>query len=258
MINVRIYIFLFVFCALFVQTGNEAKAQSEQENIAKGYFFDGKILELQEDYTSAIEMYRNALNYDRSPGIYFAISAAYLKLDKPKEAITEINKAISLDPKEISYLKQKADIYYIYGDLNKASESYEQILSRDSDNTEVLFTLGRIYQELKMPAKALTLYEKITDGYGFDYEVLRRMYEIYFSYKNYEKCLETIKYILKLDPYDNNTQMKLAALYNITGKNEEAKNIYEKLYTLNPGSKEILTELIRLYFLSQICFESEN
>jgi tetratricopeptide (TPR) repeat protein len=243
-----IILIFFAFCF-------NAKAQSDTGYVkvsdnyyAQNLFIEGKILELQYNYVRALENYRTALNYDKSPGIYFAISNIYYETERYLDALTEINNALKLARSEIKYLEHKGHIYYKQENYQKAAEIFEDIIKLDSNYSYGLYFLARIYQELKLPSKAIIIYEKIIDNVGFDFEILRRMYEIYYEYKNYTKCVEVLEYALKLDPYDQLIRQQLANLYLKTGEADKSQKIYEELFELNPGDPVLQSEMIKIYF----------
>jgi tetratricopeptide (TPR) repeat protein len=240
-------IVFFLYGQLFAQKTNANEKVSDNYK-AQSLFIEGKTLELQYKYLPAIEYYRAALKYDKSQGIYFAISSVYYNLGNFRKALTEVNKALRLSPVNINYLEQKAGIYMGLDDYQKAAGIYEQIIALDTNYTYGLYTLARIYQELNMPSKAIGIYEKITDRIGFDYDVLRRAYEIYYKYKEYDKCVEILENVLMLDPYDIVNRQQLAALYMKIENYDEAKKIYEELFALYPDDKNIQTELVKIYF----------
>jgi tetratricopeptide (TPR) repeat protein len=220
----------------------------DKSRIALSHFIEGKTLELKNNFIGAIEKYRTALKYDESAGIYFTLASVYYKVSKFKEALTEINKALRLDPNNISYLEKLADIHLGTRDFQKAANTYEKILILDKDYTVGLYTLARLYQELNMPAKAIIVYEKITEKIGYDFDVLNKMYEIYINYKDYQKAADVLEGITKIDPYNVEVRKILASMYIRSEQIDEAQKIYEQLFMLNPDDKAVQTELVRIYF----------
>ena len=169
-------------------------AVNYKENpLAVSFFIAGKTAELKEDFRGALENYRIALRYENSPGIHFAISNINIILGNYQDALIDINNALKLSPGNTEFLEQQAKIYNGTGKYVKAAEIYEDILSREPENIPVLYSLARVYQEQKLPARAIVIYEKITDVYGFDFDVLKRMYDIYFNYKDFEINIDNIR-----------------------------------------------------------------
>lgn len=239
-----------IFLLFLLQSANSQVIENEVNSKALIYFIEGKTQELQGNYIYAIEDYMEALKYDNSPGIYFAISMVYYKLDKFSESLTEINKALLSDKLNKDYLLHKSNIMLRLNKVGDAIDIFELLYKTYSEDINIAYSLARIYEEQKNTERAIIIYENITDEYGFDYEVLRRMYDIYLNYKNYEKALDVIRYVLKLDPYDTSNRLKYAALLRILGNYDKSLSIYEELFAINPDDKNLQTELIKLYFLN--------
>lgn len=239
--------------SVFSQDKNETgKSKADQLYIkndkALSYFIDGKTLELKNDFIGAIENYRMSLKYDKSPGIFYALSKIYFKLSKFDEALTEINNSLKISPDNQNYLELLADIYIGKKDFPKAITAYEKIISLDSSYTFGLYSLARLYQETGMPSKAIVIYEKITNKIGFDFDVLNKMYDIYTGYKDLPKSIEVLESILKIDPYNTNIKKMLSSLYLRNNQFDKTKNLYEEILNLNPQDKDIQTELVKIYF----------
>lgn len=231
----------------FSYSQNNKNKQSDKER-SLGYFIDGKTLELQNNFIGAIENFREALKYEKSAGIYYALAEVYFKLGKTDEAQTEINKALKINPGDQNYLEALANIYIAKKEFQSAIDVYEKIIKQDSNYTYGLYSLARLYQELKMPAKAIVIYEKITNKIGYDFDVLNKMYDIYIGYKDYPKAIETLESLQKLDPYNITIKSILASLYIKNDDQDKARKVYEEIFTLNPDNKEVQTELVKIYF----------
>lgn len=231
----------------FPQRVNNSKDVTSDDK-ALFFFIEGKTLELRNNYIGAIENYRTALKYDKSPGIYHALADVYYRLSKPDEAFTEIKNALKLSPQNQNYLETLANIYIQKRDFRNAATTYEEIIRLDSNYTYGLYSLARLYQEMKMPAMAIIIYEKITSKIGYDFDVLNKMYDIYISYKDYGKAVESLEALLKLDPFNSGIKKILATLYLRADRIDDARFILEELFVLNPQDKDIQTELVKIYF----------
>ncbi|MBK6504364.1 MAG: tetratricopeptide repeat protein [Ignavibacteria bacterium] len=259
----RIFLQSLIFSAYI--TAISVSAYSQENNGRPVYtdkdkaidlFIEGKTLELKHDYVGAVQCYQAALKFDRSHGIYHALSDVYFRLAKYDEARIEIQNALKLDPDNIDYLENLANSYIAVKDFNKAAATYEKILKIDKDYTYGLYSLARLYEELRMPAQALEVYERITDKIGFDFDVLNKMYDIYVSNKNYVKAAEVLENVLKIDPYNMVFKRLLGSLYMQTGKYDDARRVYENVFMLNPADKAVQTELVRLYFIQNESYKA--
>jgi tetratricopeptide (TPR) repeat protein len=244
------YIFIILYFCLFVSKNSYSQTDKVSSNEqAQGYFIAGKTAELKFNYYDALQNYQTALKYDKAAGIYFAIASLQLTLDKPDDALNSINSALRISPDDVTYLELKAGILRSQEKYDKAAETYEAIIRKKPDYTYGLYSLARMYQHLNKPEKAIVIYEKITDEIGYDFDVLKRMYEIYFENKDYEKCVETLSAILKIYPFDVAYKKQLAALYVMINRPDEAEQLYTEILVIDPKDKEILTELTKIYFV---------
>ncbi len=241
---------IFLLTLFLIPSGAFSQDSTEYgiDRESLSLFVAGKSAELREDYNTAMEYYRTALKRNKAPGIYFAIANINLKTGKLQDALLEINNALKLSPDNNEYKTLKANIYYGTGKVDIAAGIYEEILSKEPENIFVLYSLARSYQELKNQDKAVIVYEQLTDIYGFDADVLKRMFDIYFSKQNYEKCAETLSYMLKLDPYNSSLMFDLASMYSKLGREDDAKGIFERLASLNPTDKQIQAEIVKIFF----------
>ncbi len=77
---------------------SEAVSPAESRNKAMEYFINGSILETKGDYAGAILEFQDALKYDTSAGIYYALGKNYFYLDKTPQALLYTKKAVQLNP----------------------------------------------------------------------------------------------------------------------------------------------------------------
>jgi len=241
-------IFLFLLAVADVYAVNVSEDTTSNRRKAEALFIEGKTLELKNNYLGAIENYKTALQFDKAPGIYYALGDLYYFLGKYEDALQYTKKALDVSPRDTEYLERLSSVYIALNDFPKAAETIEKIISIDSSYTYGLYTLARLYQEMKMPSKAITVFESITDKIGYDYEVLRKMYDIYAGFKEMDKATETLEAILKLNPYNSEIKSLLAAHYREIGRLDEAERLYEEVFAISPKDKNVQAELVKIYF----------
>ncbi|HRA99381.1 MAG TPA: tetratricopeptide repeat protein [Ignavibacteria bacterium] len=252
-INLK-YILLFCILTFLNTSESDLFSQSQKRGSvsdndkAMFYFVEAKTLELKSDYIGAVENYRNALEFDKSPGIYYSLALVYFKMNKIDESLTEIKKALNLKPNDQDFIEISANLYIVKKQFVKAIAAYEQIISLDSNYTYGLYSLARLYQETNMPANALAVYEKITAKIGYDFDVLNKMYEIYIANKDYANASDVLESMLKIDPFNANIKKILANLYLNNKDYDKARVIYENILSLDHTEKEVQNELVKIYF----------
>jgi len=123
--------------------------------------------------------------------------------------------------------------------LNTGSEEYE----KDS-----YMYLNMIYQALKNYDEQENILERASAKFPLSLDFLYNLVNVHIATKNMDKLLSTINKILEIDPNDEKVLPIKARLLESTGKNDEALEIYQRLYTLYPNNFELQTGLARANF----------
>jgi len=110
---------------------------------------EGKVLVYENDYRTALNVFRTVLSYDSSNATAnFRVAECHLNLDKPRLGKKYALRAINLDSgtnKDVYFVL--AESYHRLGELDLASESYQKFESKSSKNTNKNYeTANRIKQ----------------------------------------------------------------------------------------------------------------
>ncbi len=97
----------------------------------------------------------NALSFNNRGVLYYNEG----KKDKAQMCF---EKAVALDPDNVTFLKTLADYYYVeQGRIKEALKIYENILDENPDDLETLLAMGSIAERLGKPDVALILYNRV-------------------------------------------------------------------------------------------------
>ena len=184
---------------------------SKINSEAIDYVISGSNFEQKHMYADAILEFQDALKYDSSASIYYAISKNYRKLYK----------------------------------YNKAVEYSMKSLEIDSTFTDALELLAIVYLDLYRTAEAAKVYEKlITIKRKRQY-----LYSLAYIYEltNNEMA---IKYLEELQSTDDNEfiRNKLLELYTKENDTINTYKIIGKIYNANPKDFSTITKVFLFYF----------
>jgi tetratricopeptide (TPR) repeat protein len=210
--------------------------------LAMQHLIDGSVEEVKGDYAKAVLEFQDALRYDQDPAIYYALSKNYSLLGKHSLAIDAGRKAVSGAPDQLAYRRNLADVFVIAFDYDAAAEQFEEILSRDSSQMDVMYSLARIYQA-KKPIRALEVYNEITRRFGAEWDVLLQVAEINTKLGRLDKAADALKDMTLIDPANKVLKERLAQTYVGAGKFDEALVVYNELRDLNPEDVGIMAEI---------------
>jgi tetratricopeptide (TPR) repeat protein len=164
----------------------------------------------------------------------------FVQQGKLPNAISEYEKVIKEDPKDLTVLNTIGDLYARVGNNDQATYYFKRV--------------GDQYAQNGFAVKAIAIYKKLTKFGPYNAENTTKLAELYGQQGLYndarvhymqvadhllksgdnQQAARVFQKILELDPENAHTQAKLADLYTKLGKKDEARNIYysaaESLY----------------------------
>lgn len=206
---------------------------------AQEFFIKGTTLDLKGNYAEAILEYQTALEYLNSPGIHYALGKDYLILSKLPQALKHTRKAIQSDSTNTDYLSLLGNIYSFAHQEDSAALVYRKIISIDSTNYQAYFNLGSLW-ELQKPLQALSVYEKLLEKTGPQWNVLVRIAEINERLGNVDKTISTVEELLVLNPSNIQLRKLLVESYLKTNRTEDALTQLDDLLTTFPNDLELI------------------
>ena len=182
----------------------------------------------------------------------------FVQQGKLPNAISEYEKVIKEDPKDLTVLNTIGDLYARVGNNDQATYYFKKV--------------GDQYAQNGFAVKAIAIYKKLTKIGPFNAENSTKLAELYGQQGLYndarvhymqaaDHLLKTgdnaqaariFQKILELDPENAHTQAKLADLYTKLGKKDDARNIYfsaaESLYARGSytAAEEALEKVLAL------------
>jgi tetratricopeptide (TPR) repeat protein len=134
------------------QAMNDAcqRAYLIDENKPEIYYYFGKACYGLEDEVSAIAMLTKAISLDKEyKDAYLLRSEIYCNMEQFKYAEEDIDKLLSLDANDETYLAKKAELRTIAGDNESAIKFYKTIIDQNPFNEPVIIALTQLLIGLK-------------------------------------------------------------------------------------------------------------
>ncbi|MGD0626833.1 MAG: tetratricopeptide repeat protein, partial [Thermodesulfobacteriota bacterium] len=197
------------------------------------------------------------------------LGVLYYKKGEKKKAISQYEKAVSLNPRNATFLKNLADFYYVeLKRIDEATDLYEKILSISPTDVETLLILGNIHVELGKfsnakahylkvleidPANELAskmleaLKERECEQAGVDPEEAYQEVQSLIQSGNRDEAIERLEEFLEVYPKYAQAHNDLGNLYYIMGNMEKALPRLEKAVLLKPDNIKFLKTLADFY-----------
>jgi len=209
-------------------------------NIATNYYSSGNYTEAEKSLKQAL-----GLNPDLKDAHYY-LGATYAKLNRPDEAITELNLNLEKDPAHQQSLRLLADIYEQKQLPLKRLEVMEKIATLNKDE-EMWLAIANIYAENKNNAKAETaLTEAIKIDPQYSLAQLRLAFLLYED-SRYADAIPYLEYAFDKYPENDLISRRLATSYQRTNRVADAIAKYEASIKSNPANPLPYLNVVSLY-----------
>lgn len=175
----------------------------------------------------------------------FILGLGYHRLERNKEAVQPLEKALSLDPKNIDVISTLALVYDAIGDASKSDSLHELGLKISPNNHLILnnysYTLAERGEKLDI---ALEMAKKAVEQEPENPAYLDTIGWVYFKLGNYEKAKE---YILKAVEKGGSPVVveHLGDVYFKLGDKEKAIEYWKKALEKNPSNEKLKEKIKR-------------
>jgi|GEM_PF-788013 len=225
---------------------NLTKSLKRTKNKAAAYFYLGEIHFELEQYSQALQMFKQAIVHQPNDSdAYFKLGKTFSATGNFEMAIKNFRRATQLKPEEPAYLENLGMALAKVDKYEEASAILERSLRIDKKNPYTYYTLGNIYaRQYRSPEKALVFYKELVvldpdfpNGYlnlGNTYALLGKYEEAIRSYENE----------IFVRPNSFQTFINVGHVYKQMARITSARNAFEKALEIDPSS-EVAKELLR-------------
>lgn len=213
--------------------------------LATEHVIQGSTYEQKRQYPEAILEFFDALKYDTSATIYYAIAKNYQKLYKLDNALAYAVKAVEKKPDFLYALELMADIHRINMEYDKALIVYEQILSLKPSNKDYYKLHIAFIYEYVDKSKAVELYKELLQGNDDEY-IITRLETLYENLGKEEERIVILKDLFLKNPSDPRRALPIMEYYF---QRDNYQSALEFLLKLDSTLPEERSEIFFGYFL---------
>ncbi|AVV80359.1 Uncharacterized protein XB15_02613 [Leptospira santarosai] len=238
------------FLSLAFERQTEAAKLLSQEKSRKTYYEES--VEYYDRYIHC----STALNRQVSPVSRSAKANVHFFLGQLEKADKEADAVIVSDPDFRDGYLLKARILIRSGEFQKASDYLETNLSRFSDDSDFLYLLGSLNQELKNYPRAILYLTSLNDSIRnregnqkYRSFVDKSLGEMYFANGQFRKALYFLSSYLHRNPSDISTRLTLAKIWNQLGKFSSARKELNRILKTKKNLSSVEHLLAETYFV---------
>ena len=215
---------------------------------------------VEEELTDAQKLELLDLKIEKSPkdaSLLAKRAQVLLNLNRPKEALFDIGKAVEMKPDEVDYRVLQADVYLACGDRDKSYVTLGEAERMAPKNKEVQLKMGELTFYAGDFERSLTHLTKVTEQEpDTRTALLRRVCDIYpdfapsfeelgvlYALRQDPMAVEYLSTAARLDPSNTQILYSLGKYYQDIEEYAEAEKMYRQMLDINPGSSDAWNNL---------------
>jgi len=201
------------------------------------YLLIGQAYREQKNYEKAAENFTKylELNSNNPQNAYLQLGQCYLELEQNDKAIPALEEALKLDPQSININYRLAQCYQKVGQYEKAEGIYSNLAQISPDDAKVYFNnIIRMYDEAKMPDKAVNAAKKLIDLDPNNHESHYNMGAMLVKQKKYTEAINSFKKSIEIKPDFMYAYANMGYSYSQLKKYSDAVDAFKKLVEIVP------------------------
>jgi protein O-mannosyl-transferase len=206
-------------------------------NAHVAYANIGNAERRREEYDAAKELYEKALAIRDHPRTRANLGATLLRLGQTKEARTEFDHALALDPESKEAFFGYGLWYATEGDYEQAIASYQRAVALDPTYAEAYLNLGAMFAKLSRFDEAIEQYDEAIRIVPFYAQAhYNRGVALRHLQRNRE-AMEAYERAATLEPAFVGAHINLGILYVERKRVDDAIHEFRTALELNPGNE---------------------
>lgn len=212
------------------------------------YFSKGIENKYNENYDVAIECFENALKaFPEDHASMYELSALYAKKGLQEKGFEMIENAVALDSTNKWYQIRLADFYKQNYDYESFVNIYSKLLENEPNNLEYLEVYIDALLHLERHEELIEKLNVFEDNVGVNEYLSMMKIEIYNMLGDGANVIKELEKLSNAFPYETRYLSMLAKVYNQSGREKDAYEIYLEIKELNPEDPYINTSLLEYY-----------
>lgn len=207
----------------------------------QAYYMIGKAYQEQRIFDKAAEGYKKYLELNpQSPqDAHYQLGICLMEAEQYEGAITALQEALKSNPQDLTVNYKLAQSYQKAGQLEKAEELYIMLAQLSPEEAKIYFnTIIRMYDDAKMPDKAVAAAQKMIELDPNNYEAYYNLGAMYVKMKKFTDAAATFQKSIELRPDFDIAYANLGYSYSQLKKYSDAINAFKKMVEIVPDNSD--------------------
>jgi len=211
------------------------KTYSEEEVNTEKIFIEASQEKILGNYENAVDLYNEVLKRDKdNHAAAYELARMYDVLDENDKAEKAIKLAIKLDKSNEWYQSFLADHYQKLNNDKEAANVFGNLVKQYPNNKYFYQKQAYFLVRSKNIPDAIKIFDRIEAKFGLTEELIEKKHSLYLGLGKQKKATRELQKLTNTFPTNIEYHYMLANHFQRIGKNEKAKEIFQKILILDP------------------------
>lgn len=220
----------------------------EQQRKFDYFYYEAANLKNAGKYDAAYDLFSYCLSLDTaSSPVLYELAMFQLQRNRPEKAVEMLKSAVAHSDDNFTYRMTLAGLYRNLGMYGEASDSYEELVKRYPDKSELNYYLADALTQEGEIGAAIDAYNVLESTMGMNETLSLQKFKLYQTLKQPDKAFEKIEKLANKYPMNARYRLLMGDLHLENEETEKALACYQKAHEIDPDDPRYIVSMANYY-----------
>lgn len=220
----------------------------EQQRKFDYFYYEAANLKNADKYDAAYDLFSYCLSLDTaSSPVLYELAMFQLQRNRPEKAVEMLKSAVAHNDDNFTYRMTLAGLYRNLGMYGEASDSYEELVKRYPDKSELNYYLADALTQEGEIGAAIDAYNVLESTMGMNETLSLQKFKLYQTLKQPDKAFEEIEKLANKYPMNARYRLLMGDLHLENEETEKALACYQQAHEIDPDDPRYIVSMANYY-----------
>lgn len=220
----------------------------EQQRKFDYFYYEAANLKNAGKYDAAYDLFSYCLSLDTaSSPVLYELAMFQLQRNRLEKAVEMLKSAVAHSDDNFTYRMTLAGLYRNLGMYGEASDSYEELVKRYPDKSELNYYLADALTQEGEIGAAIDAYNVLESTMGMNETLSLQKFKLYQTLKQPDKAFEEIEKLANKYPMNARYRLLMGDLHLENEETEKALACYQKAHEIDPDDPRYIVSMANYY-----------
>ena len=220
----------------------------EQQRKFDYFYYEAANLKNAGKYDAAYDLFSYCLSLDTaSSPVLYELAMFQLQRNRPEKAVEMLKSAVAHSDDNFTYRMTLAGLYRNLGMYGEASDSYEELVKRYPDKSELNYYLADALTQEGEIGAAIDAYNVLESTMGMNETLSLQKFKLYQTLKQPDKAFEEIEKLANKYPMTARYRLLMGDLHLENEETEKALACYQQAHEIDPDDPRYIVSMANYY-----------